>query len=66
MATPKYVQISSLPPELQGAALAHLDKTYGKLPEKPDRKGLLWCGHAETFRKMDTTGVEYCSACSDG
>ena len=67
--TPKYVQISSLSPELQDAAVAHLERLHGKVGPvtrpsvSPSRKGLLWCGHAEAHAKKDADGVECCSVC---
>ena len=66
---PAYIEIRNLPPELQEVAVAYLDQRYGKagpvtVPDPPDRKHLLWCGHRTEAVKKDDAGVELCGLCS--
>ncbi len=65
---PRYVQISGLPLEEQEAAVAYLERTYGKqgpitVPDAKPRAGL-WCGHLPESVRKDESGVEYCAECS--
>ena len=65
----RYVEIKSLPPEEQERALLYLERHYGKrgpvsVQERFDRKGLLWCGHADVDVIRWEDGIEVCSACS--
>lgn len=68
----RYVEVKSLPPEEQVLATDYLERHYGKrgpvsVENRPNRKGLLWCGHtdADVIRWEDGKDViEVCPTCS--
>jgi len=67
---PQYVQISTLSPELQEVAVAHMARHFGKIgPVTTDgvivrNEDMLRCSHPVSKVVKDENGIEYCAWCS--